>query len=302
MSSYENKLSRRAFGGAVGVTAAAAAVGLGAGPAAAAETMRRAARGGRGARLPGGSRPTLAPPEHPVRPGRRPRLGGPVLIRLPAHRDPEPGPAGPPGRPVHRRLLGVRDLLADPVQPLHRPLPGPHRGRAGRADRRQVGRSGPDPPDAGLAAEGGRLLHRADRQVARGLPARPQPDEVRLGRVLRQLRRGPGVLLQAGPGRRVRPLRGRRRVQGPALLHADHHRAGIGVRLPRPPRQAVAAEPELHHPALALDRRRGHGAGRRDRPPDQGGRRARPVAPGQPARSRSTSRWSRTSTGRSARC
>ncbi|WP_412077317.1 sulfatase-like hydrolase/transferase [Streptomyces xanthophaeus] len=37
MSSYENKLSRRAFGGAVGVSAAAAAVGLGAAPAAAAE-------------------------------------------------------------------------------------------------------------------------------------------------------------------------------------------------------------------------------------------------------------------------
>lgn len=37
MSSYENKLSRRAFGGAVGVTAAAAAVGLGAAPAQAAE-------------------------------------------------------------------------------------------------------------------------------------------------------------------------------------------------------------------------------------------------------------------------
>ncbi|MFD3547247.1 sulfatase-like hydrolase/transferase [Streptomyces sp. NPDC058655] len=37
MSSYENKLSRRAFGGAVGVTAAATAVGLGATPAAAAE-------------------------------------------------------------------------------------------------------------------------------------------------------------------------------------------------------------------------------------------------------------------------
>ncbi|WP_405711347.1 sulfatase-like hydrolase/transferase [Streptomyces xanthophaeus] len=37
MSSYENKLSRRAFGGAVGVTAAATAVGLGAAPAAASE-------------------------------------------------------------------------------------------------------------------------------------------------------------------------------------------------------------------------------------------------------------------------
>ncbi|MBT2403473.1 MULTISPECIES: hypothetical protein [unclassified Streptomyces] len=37
MSSYNSKLSRRAFGGAVGVTAAAAAVGLGAAPAQGAE-------------------------------------------------------------------------------------------------------------------------------------------------------------------------------------------------------------------------------------------------------------------------
>ncbi|WP_411103759.1 sulfatase [Streptomyces sp. cmx-4-9] len=62
MSSYENKLSRRAFGGAVGVTAAATAVGLGAGPAAASEPRDaaparpreqefRAARG-RGSRRP----------------------------------------------------------------------------------------------------------------------------------------------------------------------------------------------------------------------------------------------------------
>ncbi|WP_404959209.1 sulfatase [Streptomyces sp. 147326] len=47
MSSYENKLSRRAFGGAVGVTAAAAAVGLGAAPSHAAEGAGAQAAGPR---------------------------------------------------------------------------------------------------------------------------------------------------------------------------------------------------------------------------------------------------------------
>ena len=48
---------------------------------------------------------------------------------------PEPRQARALRHPLHPGLLGLGRLLTDPLQAVHRPLPGPYSGRARRADR-----------------------------------------------------------------------------------------------------------------------------------------------------------------------
>ena len=183
----------------------------------------------------------------------------------PTIRTPTPRRARGVRGPVHRRLRRLLGLLADPVRPLHRPLPGSPRRRPAGTDR------GPDPgrrhparpAHPGQPAQGGRLPDRPAREVALRLPALVQPDPGRLGRVLRQLLRRPRLLLQCQPRRRARPLRGRGRGRRPALLHRHPHRARRRLRHSRA-RQALAAQPQLHDSALAVGGPRGPSRQRRD--------------------------------------
>ena len=87
------------------------------------------------------------------------------------------------------------------------------------------------------------------RQVARRVPAVVLAAEVRLGRVLRQLLRRPRLLLQDADGYDL--YDGEEQVEDPRY-YTDivTERAVEFVR--RDARPAVAAQPQLHHAALAL--------------------------------------------------
>ena len=99
----------------------------------------------------------------------------------------------------------------------------------------------------------------------------------------------------------LRPLRGRGRVRGPPLLHRHRHRARRRVPRAASTTQPVAAQPQLHHAALAVGGPRRQGGQRRADRADQGRRAAASCSTTTAARWRRTARWSRTSTAPSAR-
>ncbi len=215
-------ISRRRFGGVVGATGTGALASLASGwvPANAAVEEPFRARGRRPAR----------PAEHARHPRRRPRLGRPVLLRRAGDPHAEPRSAGraracasPTATRRRRSCSPTRFGLYTGRYPGR--LPGGLHGADRRAQRRSTASRSTTRHWRRCSRAPG-YDDGADRQVALRLPAVVQPDAARLGRVLRQLQRRPRLLLQARPTGALRPLRGRGRVPGPALLHRDHHRAG----------------------------------------------------------------------------
>ena len=194
-------------------------------------------------------------------------------------------------------------LLAHPLRALHRPLPGPAPGRPAGADRRPgpAERHPARPPDAGVPAKRPGLRDRADRQVALRLPALVQPAQVRLGRVLRQLLRRPRLLLQA-----VR--NGYDLYEGEAQVEDLRYYTDIVTERAV---EFIRASPTRPSPGCSTSTsppRTGPGRARATRPSatssPPGSRPARPQAlfhydGGSLEKYR---RWSRTSTGPSARC
>ena len=160
----------------------------------------------------------------------------------------------PPGRAVHRRLLGVFGVLPDAVRALHRAL---SRSHCTAACAEPIG--GPTPVD-GIPLDHptlASLLKGAGYDTAMlgkwhcGYLPWFSPTRLGWDEFFGNFAGGSRLLLQDQLQRRLRPLRGRGRAPGPALLHARAHRAGHRVRVAAA-RAAVAAEPQLHDPALAV--------------------------------------------------
>ena len=216
-------------------------------------------------------RPAAQPARHPRR---RPRLGRPVVLRRPRHPHAEPRPARPVGHAVHPRLLRARRCARRPGSAsTPGATPAPAR-RAEGADRQpQRARRHPArPSDARLAAQGPRLRHRDVRQVALRLPAR---GSARPGSAGTSSSATSAVASTTSPRSTTTATTTSTRARWSTRTCATTPRSSPSGRPSSSRRDhdaAVAAQPQLHHAALALGGPGRPGRQRRAHRADQGRR------------------------------
>ena len=176
-------------------------------------------------------------------------------------------PAGRRGHPLHAGLRELAGLLADALRADDRPLPVPPARRGRGADQQQEPRQHDARPaarasDPAVAAQGGRLSHRARRQVAPRLSARVRAAALGLRRVLRADVGRRRLLQPLRLARHARPLARRRRAPRERLPHRPDlaprgrlHRARRGARRRRRSSSACTTPRRTGHGRRATTRR-----------------------------------------------